>query len=126
MRPARTEPWQAMVAATWSSFSRRLTGPPSSAISAARSASSPATSVLPSAAGTDRTSIEVDDLGKQQRLPRHLAALASRAHPFENKALVGGVLVDDDETVLGLGDDVGRGDLASRDSEREAGHGLDG
>jgi hypothetical protein len=33
---------------------------------------------------------------------------------------VGGVLVDEDEAVLGLGDDIGGGDLAPGDSEREA------
>src|SRR5690348_15292313 len=37
-RPARTEPWQAMVAATWSSLSRRLKGPPSPVISESGSA----------------------------------------------------------------------------------------
>ena len=36
-----------------------------------------------------------------------------------------GVLVDDDQPVLGLGDDVGRRDLAARDSEREARHRFD-
>src|SRR5207248_5378236 len=48
-RPALTEPWQAMVAATWSSLSRRLSGPPSSTISLARSLNNAETSVFPSA-----------------------------------------------------------------------------
>jgi hypothetical protein len=30
---------------------------------------------------------------------------------------VGGVLVDEDEAVLGLGDDIGGGDLAAGDAE---------
>jgi len=32
---------------------------------------------------------------------------------------VGGVLVDEDEAVLGFGDDVGGGDLAAGDAEGE-------
>ena len=35
------------------------------------------------------------------------------------------MLVDDHQPILGLGDDVGRGDLAARDAERIAGHRLD-
>jgi hypothetical protein len=31
------------------------------------------------------------------------------------------MLVDEDEAVLGLGDDIGGGDLAARDAEREGG-----
>ena len=108
-----------------------------------------ATSVLPSAAGTARTSIaagpkrsmsrpklgklgrgafepvavgfvELDHLGDQQGLARDRAALARRAHPFEHQPLVRGMLVDDDQPVLGLGDDIGRRDLAARDAERVA------
>ena len=112
------------------------------------------TSVLPSAAGTARTSIAVgpkrsisrpssassaerafepvavglvqlDDFGDQQRLPSDRAALPRGTHPFEHQPLVRGMLVDDDQAVLRLGDDIGRGDLPARDAERKARDRLD-
>jgi len=54
-RPARTEPWQAMVPQMLSSRSFRLKAAPNSLSSSARSRSSPRTSVVPSSAGTSRT-----------------------------------------------------------------------
>ena len=50
---------------------------------------------------------------------------ARGAHPFEHQPLVRGVLVDDHQPVLGLGDDVGRRDLPARDAERVARDRLD-
>ena len=38
---------------------------------------------------------------------------------------MGGMLVDDDQTVFSLRDNIGRGDLAAGDSEREAWNWLD-
>ena len=55
------------------------------------------------------------------------AARRARAHPLEHQPLVRGMLVDDDQPVLGLGDDIGRGDLPARDAERDSfGTGGDG
>jgi hypothetical protein len=51
--------------------------------------------------------------------------LSGRAHPFEDEPLVSRMLIDDDEPVLRLSDDVGRGDLPSRHSEREAEYRFD-
>ncbi len=43
----------------------------------------------------------------------------ARAHPLEDEALVRGMLVDEDEPVLGLGDDIGFRDLPAGDAEGE-------
>ena len=64
--------------------------------------------------------VELDHFGDQQRLAGDRSALPRRAHPFEHQPLVRGMLVDDDQPVLGLGDDVGRGDLAAGDAERDS------
>ena len=101
-------------------------------------APAPATSALPSAAGTARTSmaagpkrsiarpssascagallqpvavrlVEFDHFGHQQRLAGATAPRRSGgAQPFEHQPFVRGVLIDDDQAVLGLGDDIGR------------------
>ena len=47
------------------------------------------------------------------RLPAHAAAQL-----FEHEALVRGVLIDDDQPVVGLGNNIGARDLAARDAER--------
>lgn len=60
--------------------------------------------------------VEFYDFGQQQRLHRYAAVFRRFSHPFQDKAFVGGVLIDYDETVLGFGDDIGSGDLASGDS----------
>ena len=155
IRPARTEPWQAMVAATWSSLSRRLSGPPSSAISRGE-VGEQARDVGLAERGGHRADqhrrraealdfeaelgefgsgafepvaiglVELDDFGDQQRLAGDGAAFARGAHALEHQPLVRGVLVDDDQAVLGLGDDIGRRDLAAGDAEREARDRLDG
>ena len=44
------------------------------------------------------------------------AARGGAAHPFEDKAFVRGVLINDDETVFGFGNDIRSGDLATRDA----------
>ena len=62
--------------------------------------------------------IELDHLGHQQRLARDRSAFPGRAHAFEHQPLVRGMLVDDDQPVLGLGDDIGRRDLPARDAQR--------
>ena len=65
-------------------------------------------------------------MGNQLLLGAHDRRLPARdrtigpAHPLEHQPLVGGMLVDEDEAVLRLGDDIGGGDLAAGDSEREA------
>ena len=51
------------------------------------------------------------------------ATLAARAHPLEHQPLVRGMLVDDDQPVLGFGDDIGRRDLAAGDAEGKVGTG---
>ena len=63
--------------------------------------------------------VELDHFGQQQRLAGDAAIGHRPAHPLEHQPLVGGVLVDEDEAVLGLGDDIGGGDLAAGDAERE-------
>ena len=65
--------------------------------------------------------VELDHLGEQQRLAGDAAVRHRPAHPLEHQPLVGGVLVDEDQPVLGLGDDIGGGDLAAGDAERVAG-----
>ena len=62
--------------------------------------------------------VEFDDLREQKRLTRHGSAFPRRAHPLEHQPLVRGMLVDDDEAILGLCDDVGRRNLSPRHAER--------
>ena len=65
----------------------------------------------------------VDDFRDQQALPRHRFAGQRGLQPFVDDALVRGMLVDDDQTVVGLGDDLSQGRpaggriIASRDPE---------
>ena len=154
MRPARTEPWQAMVAATWSSLSRRLKRPAELGDFGGE-VGEQARDVGLAERGGDRADqhrgraealeleahagklarrafepvaiglVELDHFGDQQRLAGDRAALARGAHPFEHQPLVRGMLVDDHQAVLGFGDDIGRGDLPARDAEREARDRLD-
>ena len=65
--------------------------------------------------------IQFDDFGHQKRLGRHGAALDRLAHPLQHKPLVRRMLVDDHQTVYGLGYDIGFGDLSAGDPERMAG-----
>ena len=140
-----------MVAATRSSLSRRLSGPPSSAISAGEVGDQPRDIGLAERrrdrAHEDRGRPEPLDLEPEVRQAprprprggrirprparpsresssawlRRPPALARRAHPLEHQPLVRGMLVDDHQPVLGLGDDISRGDLAARDAERVVG-----
>ena len=148
IRPARTEPWQAIVAATWSSRSRSASAVPSSASSAARSRAGPGRRSCRAAPGwrgpASRSGRSARSRGPARRArPSRLRAGRSRArparprrgsaapgarprrrrrrraHPLEHQPLVRGMLVDDHQPVLGLGDDIGRGDLAARDAERD-------
>ena len=68
--------------------------------------------------------VELDHFRQQQRLPRDRPTFPRRAHPLEHQPLVRGMLVDDDESVFGFGNDIGRVDLAAGDAERVAGDGF--
>ena len=63
--------------------------------------------------------VHLDHVGEQEGLARDAVTLRRRAHPFEHEPLVRGVLIDDHQPILGFGDDIGRGDLAARNPERE-------
>ena len=71
------------------------------------------------AVGIDR--VELDHLGQQQRLTRHPAIRHRASHPFEHETLVRGVLIDQNQPVVGLCDDIGARHLPARDPEREVG-----
>jgi hypothetical protein len=74
--------------------------------------------------------IEFDHFGDQQRLAGDCAASlcigAGRAHAFEYQPLVRRVLVDDHQSIFGLGNDVGRCHLPAGNPKRVAWHPLDG
>ena len=64
--------------------------------------------------------LEFDDFGNEQRLAsRHSLFRARRFQPFENKAFMRGVLVDEDEPVFRFCDDISVGDLPARDTKWE-------
>src|SRR3546814_13552372 len=54
------------------------------------------------------------------RLRRDPLPFHGAAHPLQRQPFMGGVLVDDDEAFLRLRDDIGAGDLAPGDAQREA------
>ena len=65
----------------------------------------------------------------QQRLAGcHCPLCAGGLEPFQHEPFMRGVLIDDDQAVLGLGHDIGVGDLPARDAQRMIGlrgiHGL--
>ena len=62
--------------------------------------------------------IEFDDVRNQQDLPADAGAVERRLETLVDDALVGGVLIDDDEAVAGLRDDVGLVHLGARRAER--------
>ena len=63
--------------------------------------------------------IHLDDLGHQQCLaPLDRIFRSGGTESFEHKAFVRGVLVYNDQSVFSLGDNIGVGDLATRDPER--------
>ena len=63
--------------------------------------------------------VQLDHLGQQQGLAGHAAVAELALHALVDQALVGGVLVDDDHAVAGLGDDVGLVHLGAGRAERE-------
>ena len=65
--------------------------------------------------------VEFDDGGDQQHLSRDAGLLALAFELLVDDALMRRVLVDDDETVLRLGDDVGFVQLRARRAERRLG-----
>jgi hypothetical protein len=74
--------------------------------------------------------VEFDHFGDEQRLARDCAASlcigAGRAHPLEHEPLVGSVLVHDDKSIFGLGNDVGRCHLPAGNPKRVAWDRIDG
>ncbi len=60
----------------------------------------------------------VDDFGDEQHLRGQPLGVQRLAHCFEDQPLMRGMLVDDDEPVLGLGDDIVGVDLRPRCAER--------
>ena len=62
--------------------------------------------------------VEIDHHRRQQRLPLDRAAVALPLEPLVDDALMRRVLVDDDHSVLGLGDDVVPMHLRPRRAER--------
>ena len=129
---------------------RRRELPSPSASSSARSRIRPCMLPWPSSAGTSRTmtarlgrtprprdraararparrraasrgfGVELDHLGDQQHLAGEAAIGEGLLHPLVDQALMGGVLIDDDERSLGLGDDEGLVHLRPRRAERIA------
>ena len=69
--------------------------------------------------------VQLDDFRDQQRLASDLPVPGGFAHALQDKPFVGSVLIDDDETVFGFGDDVGCRDLAAGDAERISGNRCD-
>ena len=59
---------------------------------------------------------EIDNLRHEQGLACNRSALSRRTHSLKHQALMGRVLVDDDQPVLGFRNDVGRRNLPPRDS----------
>ena len=148
-RPARTLPWQASVAQTRSSASRRLTrlidlgeildqianqlrhvriaerrgqlAHEHRALAERLEHQAEALELLaPLQQEFDMRGIEVDHLGQQQALARHPARDESRLHALVDQALVGGVLVDQDQARLRLRHDVAVVQLRARGAERIA------
>ena len=62
--------------------------------------------------------VQLDHVGHQEGLTGDLAAVRCFSHPLQHQPFVRGMLVDDDQPVVGLGHDIGRGDLAAGDAER--------
>jgi hypothetical protein len=63
--------------------------------------------------------VQLDHLGQQQGLAGDAAGGHLALHALVDQALVGGVLVDDDHAVAGLGDDVGLVHLGPGRAQRE-------
>ena len=65
-----------------------------------------------------RLGVELDDFGDQQQLPRDPPIGEGSLQPLIDEAFMRGVLVNDDERILGLGDDEGVVELRARGAER--------
>ena len=61
--------------------------------------------------------VQIDHLGRQQGLAGHGPLGHLGLHPLIDQPLVGGVLIDDDQTVAGLGDDIVGVELAPRGAQ---------
>ena len=70
--------------------------------------------------------IEFDHLGRQQGLTGDGALGHLGLHPLIDEAFVGGVLVNHDEAVAGLGDDIGAVQLGPGGAEGEVEVGVTG
>ena len=111
---SRTRPWTS-VSPSRAGVSRTSTAPgPKGSTTRPSAASSLGAGADPLGLG----GVELDHLGQQQGLARDAAVGHLGLHPLIDQALVGGVLVDDDHAVAGLGDDVGLVHLGPRGAER--------
>ena len=63
--------------------------------------------------------LQFDHFGQQQSLGRYTLPLHRAAHPLQRQPFMRGMLVDDDEAILGFRDDIGARHLSARDAERE-------
>ena len=66
----------------------------------------------------DVSFVELDDVGDQEKLPRHAGLRNCCLEPLIDDALVRGVLIDNDEPIARLRDDVSVVDLRTRRAER--------
>jgi hypothetical protein len=73
-----------------------------------------------SAKARSRFAVKLNHLGDEEELPGDAAICKGALQPFIDEALVGRVLVDDDQGVFRLGDDEGVLDLRTRRAERVA------
>ena len=62
--------------------------------------------------------VELDDVGDQQKLPRHAGLFDGGLEPLIDDALMRGVLIDDNKPIARLRDDVSVVNLCSRGAER--------
>ena len=65
--------------------------------------------------------VQLDDFGNEERLALDAAIVERPLHALVDEALMRGVLIDDDDAVVGLRDDIGvvqlrAGDAQGRDS----------
>ena len=146
LRPARTLPWQAMVLHTCSMLAESAMASPDSASSSARSRTRPLNvgiaedgrnltdhhgtgpelledesrllqfiAALREAAG--RNLVELHHFGQQQHLACDALLGHLGLHALENETLVCGVLINDDDSIPGLGNDVSVVELGAGDAE---------
>lgn len=70
--------------------------------------------------------IKFDDFGNKKDLPCDAAFGKGALHALVDETLMGGVLIDNDNAVFGLGDDIGLMELAPRSTKREVRQGRVG